>query len=279
MTYRSLCQYAADKMTDVQIENSSVDAWLLMEAVFHINRSFFLVHGTEEVPKEQEEEYLKLVEKRCAHIPLQYLIGEQEFMGIPFKVTPDVLIPRQDTEVLVEEALKHLKPGQKALDMCTGSGCIAISLKSFVPGADVTAVDVSEKALAVARENSVKNELPVTFVHSDLFAAITDKYDMIVSNPPYIPSAVIETLMPEVRDHEPMMALDGTADGLYFYDKITKESVRFLKEGGMLMYEIGHDQGEAVSAMMEKAGYEDVRVIKDLAGLDRVVVGRRKENV
>lgn len=279
MTYRALCQLATDKMTDVQIENASVDAWLLMEAVCEINRSFFFVHGNEDVPDEQEKRYLELTEKRCTHIPLQYLTGQQEFMGIPFKVTPDVLIPRQDTEVLVEEALKYLTPGQKVLDMCTGSGCIAISLKSFVPEAEVTAVDVSEGALAIARYNSEQNKLPVTFAQSDLFDAIQDKYDMIVSNPPYIPSAVIKTLMPEVKEHEPMMALDGTEDGLYFYDKITRESIRFLKEGGMLLYEIGHDQGEAVSAMMAAAGYENVSVIKDLAGLDRVVVGRRKENV
>lgn len=279
MTYRELCQFATVQMSDAQIENASVDAWLLMEAVCQINRSFFLVHGNEAVPSEQEEQYLELTKQRCTHIPLQYLTGEQEFMGIPFKVTPDVLIPRQDTEVLVEEALKYLKPGQKVLDMCTGSGCIAISLKSFVPEADVTAVDISEGALAVAKENSEKNELPVTLIHSDLFCQVSDKYDMIVSNPPYIPSAVIETLMPEVREHEPMQALDGTEDGLYFYEKITLDSVLFLKEGGMLLYEIGHDQGQAVSAMMVEAGYEDVRVIKDLAGLDRVVVGRRKENV
>lgn len=275
MTYRELCTYATERMTQAQIENASVDAWLLLEAICDINRSFFLVHGTEAVPEEQESAYLELLEKRCGHIPLQYLIGEQEFMGLPFTVTPDVLIPRQDTEVLVEEALKFLKPGQRVLDMCTGSGCIAISLKSFVPQADVTAVDVSERALLVAEENSRRNQLPVNFVHSDLFSAITDKYDMIVSNPPYIPSAVILTLMPEVQDHEPMLALDGMEDGLYFYDKITEESVDFLKEGGMLLYEIGHDQGEAVSEMMRKAGYQDVRVVKDLAGLDRVVVGRR----
>ncbi len=279
MTYRELCQFATDQMSYAEIENASVDAWLLMEAVFQINRSFFLVHGNELVPAEQEEQYLKLTKQRCTHIPLQYLTGEQEFMGIPFKVTPDVLIPRQDTEVLVEEALKYLKPGQKVLDMCTGSGCIAISLKSFVPEAEVTAVDISEGALLVAKENSKKNELPVDFIQSDLFCQVSDKYDMIVSNPPYIPSAVISTLMPEVREHEPMQALDGTEDGLYFYEKITLDSVLFLKEGGMLLYEIGHDQGQAVSAMMFEAGYEDVRVIKDLAGLDRVVVGRRKEHV
>lgn len=279
MTYRELCQYATEQMTAAQIENASVDAWLLLEAVCQINRSFFFVHGNEPVPGEQEKIYLELTRKRCTHIPLQYLTGEQEFMGIPFKVTPDVLIPRQDTEVLVEEALKYLKPGHKVLDMCTGSGCIAISLKSFVPEAEVTAVDISEGALTVAKENSMKNEMPVTFIHSDLFCQVSDNYDMIVSNPPYIPSAVIKTLMPEVREHEPMQALDGTEDGLYFYEKITRDSFLFLKEGGMLLYEIGHDQGQAVSAMMRKAGYEDVRVIQDLAGLDRVVVGRRKVNV
>lgn len=279
MTYRELCRMATEKMSSVGIEHASVDAWLLMESICNIDRSFFLVHGEESVLPEQEMRYLELLEKRCTHIPLQYLTGEQEFMGLPFKVTPDVLIPRQDTEVLVEEALKYLKPGQKVLDMCTGSGCIAISLKSFVPEAEVTGADISREALAVAEENSKKNQLPVRFIHSDLFAGISDNYDMIVSNPPYIPTAVIETLMPEVREHEPMQALDGTEDGLYFYDKITRDSVSFLKEGGMLIYEIGHDQGAAVSGMMMQAGYEEVRIVQDLAGLDRVVVGRRKENV
>lgn len=276
MTYRELCKTAAAQLEDCGIEQATVDAWLLMEAVCQIDRSFFLVHGMEEMPADQEERYRQLLAERCTHVPLQYLTGEQEFMGLPFRVTPDVLIPRQDTEVLVEEALKYLKPGQRVLDLCTGSGCIAISLKSFVPDAEVDGADLSEGALKIASENSLRNQLPVTFFQSDLFSQVTETYDMIVSNPPYIPSAVIPTLMPEVCEHEPMLALDGTEDGLYFYDKITRDSVRFLKKGGMLLYEIGHDQGAAVSEMMRQAGYTQVQVKKDLAGLDRVVVGRRE---
>lgn len=276
MTYRELCKAAAAQLEDCGIEQATVDAWLLMEAVCQIDRSFFLVHGMEEMPADQEERYRQLLAKRCTHVPLQYLTGEQEFMGLPFRVTPDVLIPRQDTEVLVEETLKYLKPGQRVLDLCTGSGCIAISLKSFVPEAEVDGADLSEGALKIASENSLRNQLPVTFFQSDLFSKVTETYDMIVSNPPYIPSAVIPTLMPEVCEHEPMLALDGTEDGLYFYDKITRDSVRFLKKGGMLLYEIGHDQGAAVSEMMRQAGYTQVQVKKDLAGLDRVVVGRRE---
>ena len=227
---------------------------------------------------EQEKAYLDLTEKRCQRMPLQYLTGEQEFMGLPFAVNEHVLIPRQDTEVLVEEAIQILKnrmPDAEVLDLCTGSGCIGISIQSFCPDTKVTGADISKEALQVAKHNALQNQVPVSFVHSDLFSEISGRFDMIVSNPPYIPSNVIDTLMPEVRDHEPMGALDGKADGLYFYRRITEESVAHLNDGGYLLYEIGHDQAEAVSGFMKEHGFNDIKVIRDLAGLDRVVRGRR----
>ena len=261
------------------IENEASDAWFLMEEVCGINRSFYFLHEMEEMPKEQYERLLEIAAKRCERIPLQYLTGQQEFMGLDFKVTPDVLIPRQDTEILVETALNYLRPGMKVLDLCTGSGCIAVSLKHFQPKIQMTAADISEPALKVAAFNSDKNQTEICFLQSDLFEKIEEKFDMIVSNPPYIPSGVIETLMPEVRNYEPRKALDGALDGLHFYREIAKEGIRYLKEDGILIFEIGCDQGGSVSEILNRKGFTEILVLKDLAGLDRVVIGRRAKHV
>lgn len=261
------------------IENEISDAWFLMEEVCGINRSFYFLHEMEEMPGEQYEKLLEIAAKRCERIPLQYLTGQQEFMGLAFKVTPDVLIPRQDTEILAETALNYLKPGMKVLDLCTGSGCIAVSLKHYQPEIQVTAADISAPALKVAAYNSDKNQTEIRFLQSDLFEKIEGEFDVIVSNPPYIPSDIIETLMPEVRDYEPRKALDGTGDGLYFYRKIAKESILHLKEDGILIFEIGCDQGQSVPEIMSRNGFAEILVLKDLAGLDRVAVGRRAKHV
>lgn len=279
MTYREARLKAAQMLSDANIENESAESWFLMEFVCDITRSFYLLHEREEIPEDQEHAFFEMTKKRCSHIPLQYLTGEQEFMGLPFQVNENVLIPRQDTEVLVEEALKVISDGDTVLDMCTGSGCIAVSIQSFRPGAKVTGCDISAAALNVARENGKKNDVSVKFVESDLFSNIEGRYDVIVSNPPYIPSDVILTLMPEVRDFEPMGALDGKADGLFFYRKIVEESSSYLVPGGYLLFEIGYDQGDDVSLLMKKNGFLEIEVIPDLAGLDRVVKGRRKEDV
>ena len=278
MTYREARMQAAALLKAAGVENESAESWFLMEAACQINRSFYLLHERDEMSPEQEKDYLKLTEKRCQRMPLQYLTGEQEFMGLPFAVNEHVLIPRQDTEVLVEETIQILKNEMSdadVLDLCTGSGCIGISIQSFCPETKVTAADISEDALKVAKYNALQNRVLVNFVHSNLFSEISGTFDLIVSNPPYIPSKVIDTLMPEVRDHEPMGALDGKEDGLYFYRRITEESVAHLKDGGYLLYEIGHDQAEAVSGFMKEQGFYDIKVICDLAGLDRVVRGRR----
>lgn len=278
MTYREARMQAAKQLAAAGVENEAAESWFLMEAACQISRSFYLLHEQDAMDHAQEKAYLELTEKRCKRMPLQYLTGEQEFMGLPFLVNEHVLIPRQDTEVLVEEAIRILQkeiPKAAVLDLCTGSGCIGISIQSFCRKTQVTAADISEDALQVARKNAKENEVPVEFVHSDLFSGISGKFDMIVSNPPYIPSKVIETLMPEVREHEPIGALDGKEDGLYFYRRITKESLAHLNPGGYLLYEIGHDQGEAVSGYMRENGFHEIEVIRDLAGLDRVVRGRR----
>lgn len=279
MIYKEARRKAAKLLSDANIENESAESWFLMEFICDMTRSFYLLHEQDEMPKDQEQAFFDLTEKRCSHIPLQYLTGEQEFMGLPFRVNEYVLIPRQDTEVLVEEALKVIADGDSVLDMCTGSGCIAVSIQSFRPLAKVSGCDISAEALDVARENGKRNGVSVKFVESDLFSNIEGKYDVIVSNPPYIPSDVIPTLMPEVRDFEPMRALDGKEDGLFFYRKIVEESGSYLVSGGYLLFEIGYDQGEAVSAVMRENGFYEIEVIPDLAGLDRVVKGRRKEDV
>lgn len=276
MTYRDACTRGQQMLEKCGIEGAAADAWYLMEDICGITRNFYYLHHLDDMPEDRQLAYFHAVGRRCGHIPLQYITGQQEFMGLAFSVTPDVLIPRQDTEVLVEEVLKYLKNGMDVLDLCTGSGCIGISLKHYVPSAEIWASDISERALAVAEKNAVDNQADIHFIHSDIFEKIDKKFDIIVSNPPYIPSADIAGLMPEVRDHEPVTALDGSEDGLYFYHKITQNSSSYLKERGMLFYEIGYDQGKAVSEILKQNGFEEIVVIKDLAGLDRVVTGRRK---
>ena len=257
----------------MNITDAINDAWLLLTMVCKIDRTYYYMHMDEELTPEQTSEYEIVLKKRAEHIPLQYITGEQEFMGLPFKVNSSVLIPRQDTETLVAEALKIVKPGMKVMDMCTGSGCILISILKKVPDVEGVGYDISKQALNVAKENAKLNGVVAEFERSDLFEAVTDTFDVIVSNPPYIPTDIITTLMPEVAEFEPFDALDGKEDGLHFYRKIIKECKKYLNIGGTILFEIGHDQGEAVSEMLTYAGFSNVRVIKDLAGNDRVVIG------
>ena len=256
------------------VEEARQDAWLLLEHVCGISHSTYFVHSEDEMPKEQQEQYEALVRKRGEHIPLQQLTGEQEFMGLTFSVNEHVLIPRQDTEVLVEEVMKNLHDGFRILDLCTGSGCILLSLLHYSNDCSGVGADLSEEALEVARKNAEQlGENSALFVQGDLFAPVEGKFDIIVSNPPYICSDVIPTLMEEVREHEPMQALDGGADGLDFYRKIIQGAKEHLCGGGQLFFEIGYDQGEAVQRLMEQAGYREVECVQDFAGLDRVVFG------
>jgi release factor glutamine methyltransferase len=194
-------------------------------------------------------------------------------MGLSFLVDERVLCPRQDTEVLVEEVLRHLMDGSRILDICTGSGCILLSLLHFSNDCEGVGVDLSEDALEVAKANAERLGIDATFLHSDLCEKVEGQFDMVVSNPPYIASDVIPGLMPEVRDHEPRMALDGGVSGLDFYERIIPQAREHLRPGGMLFFEIGADQGEAVKALMEAQKFAEVEVIKDYAGLDRVVKG------
>ena len=273
MTLKEAYEYGQKRLTEAEVDDAVLDAWYLLEHITGISRAVYFLRMNEEMNEQNLVLYKEFLEIRAKHVPLQHITGVQEFMGLEFQVNEHVLVPRQDTEILVEETLKVLKPGMDVLDMCTGSGCIIISLMKFVKAISGTAVDISEEALKVAKNNAEKLEAPVKFIHSDLFEKINETYDVIVSNPPYIRTAVIEELKEEVKFHDPFLALDGKEDGLYFYRKIINESKDYLKQNGRLYFEIGHDQGEDVKKLMKEAGFVEVVVKKDLAGLDRVVFG------
>lgn len=274
MTYREAVEFGTKCLTDAGVPDAALDAWYLLQMVCKIERSYYYVHGEEDITQDAQKEYEIAVQKRAEHIPLQYIIGEQEFMGFRFKVNSNVLIPRQDTETLVEQVLKIVKPGMKVLDLCTGSGCVLISVLKNAPELTGMGSDISKTALLVAKENAKLHEVDAEWVRSDLFDNITETFDVIMANPPYIPTGEILSLMPEVRDFEPENALDGGADGLDFYRKIAGQVKDYLNPGGYVYMEIGYDQGEAVSELMRNAGFTEVEVIKDLARNDRVVKGK-----
>ena len=350
--WADVLNYGKKILKNAGIVEADLDAWYLFGQIFGISRAQYFLCARENIAgntaqkmaaqeqtgnslesknaldcvelwlKEKLSAYENTLEKRASRIPLQQILGQQEFMGLTFFVNEHVLIPRQDTETLVELVLNEQKDKNVSiLDMCTGSGCIAVSLKKLGGYASVEGADISEEALKVAKRNSeeilensdVNNDavssrteqiqnctnltnnqnkqdnsedsmvsevrtVPqtgVTFRRSDMFSAFpeTERFNVIVSNPPYIPSAVIEELEPEVRDHEPRGALDGTADGLYFYRILAEECAKHLTPGGRVYFEIGYDQGAAVKELLDIHGFKDTRVIQDLTGKDRVVCG------
>lgn len=274
MTYQEAVRNGEKVLNLAKVVDARVDAWMLFEMACKVDRNFYYLHMEEDITTEQQKEYEIAIKKRAEHIPLQYITGEQEFMGLKFQVNSSVLIPRQDTETLVEEALKQIRPGMRVLDMCTGSGCIAISIAKNVAEVEVHAIDISKQALNVAKENAKLNDVSVEFERSNLFDNVMGKYDVIVSNPPYIPTNEIPKLMPEVGNFEPIEALDGKEDGLYFYRKIISECKEYLNPDGVILFEIGCEQGADVSALLREAGFSDVSVKQDLAHLDRVVIGK-----
>lgn len=350
--WADVLNYGKKILKNAGIVEADLDAWYLFEQSFGISRAQYFLCARENIVgstaqkmtaqeqtgnslesknaldcvelwlKEKLSAYENALKKRVARIPLQQIIGQQEFMGLSFFVNEHVLIPRQDTETLVELVLQEQKDKDiSILDMCTGSGCIAVSLKKLGGYAHVEGADISEESLKVAKRNSEEilenndvnndavssrteqiqnctnltnnqnkqnnsakrkiseasklSQAGVTFRHSDMFSNFpeTEQFDVIVSNPPYIPSAVIEELEPEVRDHEPRGALDGTADGLYFYRILAEECAKHLTPGGYVYFEIGYDQGAAVKELLDIHGFKDTRVIQDLTGKDRVVCG------
>lgn len=282
MDYRACYEEGCARLKAAGVPDFETDVRLLLEYVCHTDFHTLLVHGDRPVSEEERTDFFSLLAQREKRIPLQQLTGEQFFCGLSFFVNEHVLIPRPDTEILVEEAAKRLKPGMNLLDMCTGSGCILISLLAMTEDVRGVGVDISEEALSVAKHNAghllKKNRQPDLY-SGDLFKALsadTECFDMVVSNPPYIPSGEIEELMPEVREYEPREALDGSEDGLLFYRRILEEGSAYLKKEGFLLFEIGCKQGADVKALMESAGFSEVKIVKDYAGLDRVVLGKKR---
>ncbi len=280
-TYGEVYKQGEALLREAQIDEAALDARLLLEFVCGTDRNTLLAHGDREVSEEEYGGYRELIGRRAAHVPLQHLTGVQEFMGLTFIVNHDVLVPRQDTEVLVEEVMRNLHDGMRILDLCTGSGCILLSLLRYSNDCIGVGVELSPEALAVARENygrlrEERPEMEASFREGDLFEAIHrgERFDIIVSNPPYIETDEIMTLMPEVWEHEPAMALDGGPDGLAFYRRIAQGAGACLSGGGMLFFEIGCGQADQVREIMAQAGFLQIQVVKDFAGLDRVVYGR-----
>ena len=276
MQYAKLYQIGKEQLQKAGITDAELDARLLLEFICHTDRNALYAHGDQEIEDEKMQDFLQLIEKRAVHIPLQHLTGEQNFMGLDFLVNEHVLIPRQDTEILVEEIMRDLHDGIRILDMCTGSGCILLSLLHYSNDCSGVGVDVSEDALAVARQNADRlAEKQAVFIQSDLFEKVEGSFDLVVSNPPYIAEKDMETLMTEVKDHEPHLALTDHGDGLYFYRQISKTAKEHLKARGLIAYEIGYDQRQAVMEILKEEGYFDIACYKDLAGQDRVVIARK----
>ena len=268
MTYRE----AYDKgRKSIVSDEADIEAAILLEFVCNTERGDLFSHPERLLSEDEEKKYFSLIERRNEKEPVQYITGKTYFYGLEFFCDKSVLIPRFDTEVLVEEVIKRAPKNCELLDLCTGSGCIAICVKHEREDIAVSASDISKEALHVAEKNKDRYNLDINFIQSDLFENIDKKFDIIVSNPPYIPTKVISGLEDKVKDFEPKGALDGGEDGLDFYKEIAKEAVNYLKDESILIMEIGFDQGEDVSDILHDNGYKNIEVIKDLNGLDRVV--------
>ena len=315
MLYSEMKKKAAAELQAAGIEEYEVDAEYLLQHASGLERNELFIRWNEEIPNDIEEKYRSLIDRRKSHEPLQYIIGNQDFMGYTFMVTPDVLIPRFDTEILAELAIKRAREDinyfntdevpqvmgtaanidneyksdakYRILDLCTGSGCVATSVglslyekqKNYL--IDVTGADISSAAVELAKKNwelninnFVSKQIKGTFIESDLFQNIEGKFNLITANPPYIVRDEIKTLMPEITEHEPHLALDGGEDGMDFYRKIVREAPNYLLPGGRLMMEFDDAEAESVAKMMETAGFKDICIHKDLAGLRRVIEGK-----
>lgn len=311
MTLEELYKKGTEMLKAAGIENPSIDAFYLLEYAACLNKTKYLMYKDQQVNERNINQYTDLLEKRCTRIPYQYITGRADFAGLTFEVNPSVLIPRLDTEVLFEHALKHIGPRAYVLDLCTGSGALGVSLKRYRPDIHVVISDISEDALEIAERNVEHNHIDVAkctnaaaaeqdleygydlnfgirVMKSDLFdnmasveedvsdsRSMTGIFDVIVSNPPYVTEAEYIDLMPEVKNHEPKLALTAGEDGLDIYRRIAADAPKFLKAGGTLLLEIGCSQAEQVKALLEDNGFEDIQVIKDLAELDRVVICKK----
>ncbi len=271
MTIAELLKYGEERLKEAKIADNKTDAALLLEEVLDKDRTFLKAHGERETGREEEERYRELVKRRAERIPLQYILGKTWFMGLEFEVNRHVLVPRFDTEFVTEEILKEVSDGERVLDLCTGSGCILLSVMSYKNDIEGVGIDISKEALEVAERNAKALGRSPLLLCGDMFEKAEGRFDHIVSNPPYIKSADIEGLESEVKDHEPRVALDGGADGLAFYRIIADRAREFLNAEGRIVLEIGYDQGEAVRRIFEERGYRDTEIIKDYSGNERVM--------
>lgn len=274
MTYKQALEKGIKILEAERIIDARIDAWYLLSYVSQLTKAKYFLVQNDEIDELTLFKYKEALLKRAEHVPLQHITGEQEFMGINFWVNEHVLIPRQDTETLVEEALKVTPSGSHVLDLCTGSGCVIISLVVLGQGLTGAGIDISDEAIAVAKDNG--NRLApgrIDFIQGNLWNPVLGKYNTIVSNPPYIPTEDIKGLAEEVKDHEPLIALDGAEDGLFFYRQIVGHAAEYLASDGWLLVEIGFDQGPDVYALFVENGFKDIEVVKDLAGNNRVVKG------
>jgi release factor glutamine methyltransferase len=289
MTWQALMKEELERLRQADIPEADSDIRLLAMDVAGCTYSTLILRMAEEVTEKQAQRLHAYVTERMTHKPCQYILGTQEFMGYEFATAEEVLIPRPETELLVEEACriaenwKDTPDGRKrrVLDLCCGSGCIGISFSKLRHGRDlVELADISDAAIALTKKNRERLQADCAVIQTDLFMQIEGKYDMIVSNPPYIRTDEIPKLMAEVRDFEPHLALDGKADGLYFYRIIVDKAREYIKDEGYVVFEIGNDQAEDVQYLLVDSGYDDIHVVQDLSGNDRVVYGRydREDN-
>ena len=275
MTYRDVLSDVENQLKEAGVPEPKVDAWELVSFAFSLSKKEYLMRMTSEVDATKMSSLWALVERRASRVPLQQILRTVGFWGLSFSVNEHVLCPRQDTELLVEKALTHLKSGDAILDLCTGSGCVLISLAYSKKGTMGVGVDISPEAITVAKENAKKNFVHVDWKQGDLFEPVSGRrFDVIVSNPPYIPSSVIEGLMPEVRDHEPRRALDGGEDGLVFYRRIVADAPDYICHEGWLLFEVGVGEAAAVEELLFNRGFSDIQCFKDYAGNERVVCGQ-----
>ena len=280
MTIKQIIEEGANRLKESKIEEPKIKARILIQHILKKPRQYLIINDEKELEKKLEDNFLKKIDEIKKGIPLEYTINEKEFMKLCFYVDENVLIPRQDTEILVEEVIKIAKENncKKILDLCTGSGCIAISIAKYIENSNITAIDVSKKAIEIAKKNAKENkvEKQIKFIESNLFEKIgNEKYDIIVSNPPYIKTSIIENLSKEVQN-EPHIALDGGEDGLEFYREIIKNSYKYLNKNGYLCLEIGYDQKEEVTKLIEQEKmYENVYCKKDLGLNDRAIISHK----
>ena len=311
-TLKAAYTQGRERLRQAGVPEADLDAWYLLEYVTGISRASYLMEPDREMTERQSSRYVECISKREQRVPLQHITGEQEFMGLTFRVDENVLIPRQDTETLVEQALEILKKGQlprsggklHILDLCTGSGCILLSVLHYADKHDTgrydagqydtgmydpgkrdagdpagvpeeiegTGADISEKALSIAGQNADALGIRAEFIRGDLFENIRGQYGMILSNPPYIKSADIATLDTEVKDYDPMLALDGGADGYRDYKKLAERIPSWLKDGGYVLLEVGINQAEDVAQIFQEKGLSLCEIAKDLSGINRCVI-------